>query len=77
MSNRPYSLGPRKFVKLTAILRSLHVISSRGNQTQGKQSLEKFYINNYSDWDIYNTLYNEDFLDIGTRLANQYGKSAY
>ena len=77
MSNRPYSLGPCKFVKLTAILRSLHVISSRGDQTQGNQSSEKLYLNNYSDWDIYNTLYDEDFLETGTRLANQYGKGAY
>ena len=29
-----------------------------------------FYINNYSDWDQYNTWYNKEFLINGIRTAN-------
>ena len=33
-----------------------------------------FFINNYSDWDIYNTIYNEDFKRINRAQVNIYAK---
>jgi hypothetical protein len=37
-----------------------------------------FFINNYSDWDIYNTIYNKDFKYINRAQVNIYiRKQAY
>jgi len=34
--------------------------------------IDCFFINNYSDWDIYNTIYNEDFERINRAQVNAY-----
>ena len=33
------------------------------------------FINNYADWDTYNTVYDEDFLVKGARRASDYNNS--
>ena len=40
--------------------------------------IDYFFVNNYSDWDIYNTIYNEDFERINRAQVNAYiRKQAY
>lgn len=72
----PTSLNPRiltnrKVILLPNIVRSAHVVPAGPNPTF-------WYINNYIDWDQFNTLYNPEFLSIGTRVADKiatsYGK---
>ena len=49
---------------LENVIRSAHVIPISAEH-------ESFYVNNYIDWDQYNTLYDPDFLRNGKRLAKQ------
>ena len=42
---------------MQSILQSAHVVPA------GYSYLDLFYINNYVDWDQYNTLYSPDFLE--------------
>jgi hypothetical protein len=51
---------------LENVIRSVHVIPTSAEH-------ESFYVNNYIDWDHYNTLYDPDFLRNGNlkRLAKQ------
>lgn len=46
-----------------SIVRSVHVVPD------GKSG---FYINNYSDWDVYNLIYDKAFLENGKRKVDQY-----
>ncbi|KAI9750296.1 MAG: hypothetical protein M4579_006529 [Chaenotheca gracillima] len=59
------NLGRRRFYDMPTILRSAHVVPASGG---------KFFINNYIDWDQYNTLYEPDFLEEGARVAQRYSK---
>jgi hypothetical protein len=61
------NLGCRCFYALENVVRSAHVVPSGTEH-------ESFYINNYIDWDQYNTLYDPDFVQNGKRLAKQLGK---
>lgn len=53
-------------VALNTILKSIYIVLNNE---------KKFYINNYSNWNSYNTLYNKDFINIGTKKATQYRKN--
>jgi hypothetical protein len=66
-SIRKRNLGCRRFYALENIVRSAHVIPTGGEH-------ETFYINNYIDWDQYNTLYDPDFIRNRDRLAKKLGK---
>ncbi|KAI9840208.1 MAG: hypothetical protein M1837_001836 [Sclerophora amabilis] len=62
-ARQPRNLGQRRFYGMSTILRSAHVIPARDKVS---------YVNNYIDWDQYNTLYEPDFLNNGTRIAERF-----
>ncbi|MCJ1470749.1 hypothetical protein MMC07_009396 [Pseudocyphellaria aurata] len=53
-TTNPRTLGTIRFYDMTAILRSVHVVLDNGNG---------YYVNNYADWDTYNTVYDDTFLE--------------
>jgi hypothetical protein len=55
------NLGPCWFYNMSTILCNAHIVPG----TPGT-----YYINNYVDWDQYNTLYNPDFITLGIRDAD-------
>lgn len=59
------TLGPNRIYDMTTILRSAHVVPA----TLDTSSV--FLLNNYIDWHQYNDLYDEDWLDKGTRQAER------
>ena len=59
----PRNLNGRRFYDLSMIMRSAHLIPSGINS-------DVFYVNNYIDWDQFNTLYDEEFLAKGIRAAD-------
>ena len=59
----PRTLVGRRFYELTNIIRSAHLIPGRCN---GK---DMFYVNNYIDFDQFNTLYDPGFEEKGTHAA--------
>ena len=63
-SSRRRNLGCRCFYALENVIRSAHVIPTSAEN-------DSFYVNNYIDWDQYNTLYDPEFLRNGKRLAKQ------
>jgi hypothetical protein len=68
-----YSLEISRFFHLHTILRSVHVVSA--NDSCSKLNKNKFfYINNFSDWDSYNSIYKKNFLHKETRIAEYYFK---
>jgi hypothetical protein len=66
LSQNPRDIGHRCFFDMSTILRSAHVIPT-GNAGV-------YYINNYVDWDQYNTIFDPDFLANGTRDADRIAK---
>ena len=57
-------LTNRKLILLPNIIRSMHVVPTERNPIF-------WYINNYIHWEQFNTLYNPEFLPIGTRVADK------
>ena len=55
-TRNPHSLASGRFYSMQSILQSAHVVPA------GYSHSDLFYINNYVDWDQYNTLYLPDFL---------------
>jgi hypothetical protein len=60
------NIGYRCFFDMSMILRSAHVIPSGNDGT--------YYINNYVDWDQYNTIFDPEFLANGIREADRIAK---
>jgi hypothetical protein len=65
-SQNPCNIGHCCFFDMSTILRSAHVIPT-GNAGV-------YYINNYVDWDQYNTIFDPDFLMNGTQDADRISK---
>jgi hypothetical protein len=63
-SSRKRNLGCRCFYVLENVVRSAHIIPTSAEH-------ESFYVNNYIDWDQYNTLYDPEFLQNGKRLTKK------
>jgi Plavaka transposase len=59
-------LGGGRFYSMPSILRSAHVVPA------ATSCPDLYYVNNYIDWDQYNTLYSDNFLEEGTRIALSY-----
>lgn len=64
LGNITLAVGTSIMYSLENVIRSAHVIPTSAEH-------ESFYVNNYIDWDQYNTLYDPDFLRNGKRLAKQ------
>ena len=63
----PRGIGARRIYQMSTILRSAHLVPTGLHDGV-------HYINNYIDWDTYNTVYDPDFHDQGTRAAYKYAK---
>ncbi len=62
-----------QYFHLHTILKSVHVVSA--NNISNKSNKNKFfYINNFSDWNSYNSIYEKNFLHKETRVAKYYFK---
>jgi hypothetical protein len=55
------------------VLRSAHLIPTK-SRTEVEDGRVVFYVNNYVDWEQYNTLYDADFVKTGRRLADRWYK---
>ena len=62
-SRKPRNIEYRCFFDMSMILRSAHVVPSGNGGT--------YYINNYVDWDQYNTIFDPEFLANSIREADQ------
>ena len=61
-AKNPRKLGHRRFYEMSNVIRSAHVVPAGKGRS---------YINNYIDWDQYNTLYDVDFINNGMRVADR------
>ncbi len=66
-------LEASRFFHLHTILRSVHVVSANNIFSESNKN-KFFYINNFSDWDSYNLIYEKNFLHKETRIAEYYFK---
>ncbi len=62
------------FFHLHTILRSVHVVSANDISSESNKN-KFFYINNFSDWNSYNSIYEKNFLHKETRVAELLGAS--
>ena len=62
-TQNPRNIGHWYFFDMSTILRSAHIIPT--------DNMGVYYVNNYVDWDQYNTIYDPDFLTNGIRDANR------
>ena len=60
-----------RFFIMSNILWSVHIISAPLG-TRQRSGAATYYLNNFVDWDSYNTIYKEDFLNKGTKVALYY-----
>ncbi len=68
-----HSLEVSQFFHLHTILKSVHVVSA--NDSRSKSNKNKFfYINNFNDWNSYNSIYEKNFLHKEMRVAEYYFK---
>ena len=67
------SLKVNWFFYLHTILRSMHVISANDISSESNKN-KFFYINNFSNWNSYNSIYKKNFLHKETKVAEYYFK---
>jgi len=65
-SQNPRNIGHRCFFDMSMILWSAHIVPTG--------TMGVYYINNYVDWDQYNTIFDPDFIVNGTRDADRIAK---
>ncbi len=59
-------LDVKRFYDMSSILRNVHVISNERN---------KYYVNNYINWNMYNIVYDNDFVRKNKIKINVYKKN--
>lgn len=64
----PRTLGAFRFIPYTQIIRTAHLVPSGGPKPF-------YYVNNFIDWDQYNTIYREDFMSEGIQIADAFSRS--
>ena len=62
-TQNPRNIGHQYFFDMSTILRSAHIIPT--------DNIGLYYINNYVDWDQYNTIFDPEFLTNGIRDADR------
>jgi len=62
-TQNPRNIGYRRFFDMSTILRSAHIIPT--------DNTGLYYVNNYVDWDQYNTIFDPDFLTNGIHDADR------
>ena len=60
-----------RFFTMSNILQSVHIISA-SLETRQRSETVIYYLNNFVNWDSYNTIYEEDFLNKDTKIALYY-----
>ncbi len=60
------NLKINKIYNISSVIQNVHVIFSE---------FERYYVNNYVNWDTYNTIYDEKFLKSEIARVNMYKKS--
>jgi hypothetical protein len=68
---RKRNIGTQRFYSLESVLRSARLVPAKPRAEVENGSREVFYVNNYIDWEQYNTLYDADFAETGRRLADR------
>lgn len=66
------SIESWRFYILFTILWSVHVVLTFIEKAWTDKSSVIYYINNFSDWDSYNSIYNENFLDKDIKIILYY-----
>jgi hypothetical protein len=66
-------LKASRFFHLHTILRSVHVVSANDSHSESNKN-KFFFINNFNDWDSYNSIYEKNFLHKETKVAEYYFK---
>ena len=67
-------MGNQRFYVMENVLRTgAHLIPTK-SRTEVEDGRVVFYVNNYVDWEQYNTLYDADFVKTGRRLADRWYK---
>ena len=69
--NNSQIMGDCRFFTMSNILWSVHIISASLGTRQRSETV-MYYLNNFVDWDSYNTIYEEDFLNKDTKIALYY-----
>jgi len=62
-----------RFFHSHTILRSVHVVSANNISSELNKN-KFFYINNFNNWDSYNSIYKKNFLHKETKVAEYYFK---
>ena len=66
----------RQIIAIDNILRGAHIVPAQ-EAGGGVGQPEIFFVNNYIDWDQFNTLYDPDFLAAGKQLAIKFEKKLH
>ncbi len=69
--NDSWFIEDQRFYTMSTVLWSVHVISASLKKRQRIKGV-MYYLNNFIDWDSYNSIYEEDFLTKGTNVALYY-----
>ncbi len=69
--NNPWFIEDWRFYTMSTVLWSVHVISASLEKRQRIKDA-MYYLNNFIDWDSYNSIYEKDFLTKGTNVALYY-----
>ena len=61
--------GGVRVIPLTHVIRSAHVMPN--SMDGGEAGANRWYVNNYIDWDQYQVLYDPEFISNGIRQAHE------
>ena len=64
-------IDDKRFYTMSMIIWSVHIVSASVQKRCTNKSTI-YYINNFDDWNSYNSMYKEDFLDKDTKIAMYY-----
>ena len=67
-SQNPRKLGPLRFYPISTVKNCAHLVPINS-------SASKFYVNNWVNWEAYNTIYDPDFLATNCRAAVKLARS--
>ena len=69
--NNPWFIEGQRFYTMSTVLWSVHIISASLKKRQRIKDA-MYYLNNFIDWNSYNSIYEKDFLTKGTNVALYY-----
>jgi len=69
--NNSQFIKSQRFYTMSTILQSVYIVSTSLEKRQKIKNII-YYLNNFIDWDSYNSIYKEDFLNKDTKIALYY-----